>query len=97
MANYPRLGEQLTRLLRVLAGVKGWKMTTTMVYVAGQIDYSRDMLYRWRQGNACPSPEVAEALAKIGKEEANLDRTWGESFLSAAHHADRAAILEKYW
>lgn len=97
MANYPRLGEQITRLLRSLAAVKGWNMATAMTYVAGQIHYSPDMLYRWRQGKGCPPREVAEMLAKIGKEEANLDRAWGESFLSAAHHDDRVAILDMLW
>lgn len=63
-------------------------MTTATAYVAGQIHYSRDMLYHWRQGNGCPPPEVAEMLAKIGMEEANLDRAWGESFLHAARHID---------
>src|SRR5436190_24082238 len=37
MANYPRLGDLITRLLRSLAAVKGWNITTAMAYVAGQI------------------------------------------------------------
>src|SRR5712692_723581 len=95
--HYPRLGEQITRLIRNLAAAKDWDMTVAMAYVAQQANYSPDMIYRWRQGNGCPSPKTVEIMAKIGKEEANLDRMWGESFLHAAHHYDAMAILNAVW
>jgi len=97
MANHPRLGEQITRLIRILAAKRGWNMTIAMMYVAEQIHYSRDMLHRWRQGHGCPSPEIVEILAKIGKEEATLDREWGESFLHAAHYPNTVALVNALW
>ncbi len=97
MTDRPRLGEQITRLIRSLAAVKGWNMTTTMTHVAEQIHYGRDMIYRWKQGKGCPSPETVQTLAKIGKEEANLDRAWGESLLKAARHPDAMAFVNNLW
>src|SRR6266540_2518937 len=69
---YARLGEQITRLVRSLAAVKGWNMTQTMNYIAHSVHYGPDMIHRWRQGKACPLPEAVEALAQIGNKEANL-------------------------
>ncbi len=94
---YPRLGGQITRLTRSLVAVKGWDKKYTMDYVGKQTGYSSDMVYRWQQGRACPSPETIEILARIGAEEANLERAWGESLLNAAHHRDATTIVNKLW
>ena len=93
----PRLGEQITRLTRSLAAIKGWNMTPTMAYVAKQTHYSSDMVHRWRQGRGHPSSEVVEILAQIGRDEANLPREWGESLLHAAHHPDATTIMNNLW
>ena len=97
MIDSPRLGEQITRLIRRLAVEKGWSMTSTMRHVAEQTHYSPDMIYRWKQGKACPSPETLRTLARIGQEEANLDRAWGESLLKAARHPDSMTIENELW
>lgn len=94
---YPRVGEQIDRLIRSLAAVKGWKMTATMTYVCEYTHYGRDMIHRWRQGKICPSPETLEILVQIGKESANLPREWGESLLHAAHHPRTTTVLNRLW
>jgi len=55
------------------------------------------MVHRWRQGKNRPSPETIEILARIGKENANLPREWGESFLSATHYFDAQKLINKLW
>jgi len=97
MANHPRLGEQITRLIRSLAAVQGWSMTAATTHLARQTVYSTDMIYRWRQGRGCPPTKTIEILAKIGREEANLDRDWGESFLKAASYPDTVDIINTLW
>lgn len=94
---YPRLGEQITRLTRSLVAAKSWDKKYTMAYVGQQTGYSRDMVYRWQQGRACPSPETIEMLAQIGKKEANLPREWGESLLNAARYPDPVTLINKLW
>src|SRR6266566_2698584 len=97
MADHPRLGEQITRLVRTLAAVKGWSMTASMAFVAEQTGYGPDRVHHWRQGKGRPSPETAEILAQIGKNEANLPREWGESLLNAIRHPDTTAIVNHLW
>ncbi len=92
-----RLGEQITRLVRSLAAVKGWNMTQTMNYIAHSVHYGPDMIHRWRQGKACPLPEAVEALAQIGNKEANLPREWGESLLKAAQYPDVMNTVNRLW
>lgn len=94
---YPRLGEQIDRLVRSLAATKGWKMTGTMAFVCEHTYYGPDMVHRWRQGKICPSPETLEILVQIGKENADLPREWGESLLNAAHYPDTMAVVNKLW
>jgi tetratricopeptide (TPR) repeat protein len=95
--HYPRLGEQVTRLVRSLAAVKGWKMMRAMEHISQSTHYGPDMIHRWRQGKICPSPEIVEILAQMGKEEANLPREWGESLLRAAQHPDAGSIINNLW
>lgn len=97
MPQNPRLGEQITRLARSLAAVKGWPMQSAMKYIANSTGYSVDTVFGWRQGRQCPSPEVVEKLAQIGKAEAKLDREWGKSLLQAARHPEAVAIVNKIW
>ena len=97
MVDYPHLGEQMTRLVRSLAAKKGWNMTATMNYIATQTHYSPDMIHRWRQGHGKPPSKTVAILAKIGKEEAHLDRIWGEAFLHAARSTDTAELLNALW
>lgn len=94
---YPRLGEQIDRLIRSLAVVKGWSMTNTMLFVSQHTHYSPDMVHRWRQGKICPRDETLEILTKIGKEEVNLPREWGQSMLNAARYPDTAIIVNSLW
>src|SRR5436305_3556768 len=94
---YPRIREQITRMTRTLVAVQGWDKAYTMDYVGRQTGYSPDMVYRWQQGRSCPSSQVVEILARIGKEQANLPRDWGESLLKAVHHPDAASIMNKLW
>src|SRR6266700_5717153 len=94
---YSQLGEQITRLMRSLTAVHGWSMTYAMGYIGGRTGYSPDMLHRWRQGRSCPSHETMEMLARIGKEEANLDREWGESLFKAARYPDAAILADNIW
>lgn len=42
MVDHPRLGEQITRLVRTLAAVKGWSMTAAMAFVAEKTGYGPD-------------------------------------------------------
>ncbi len=97
MVDHPHLGEQVTRLVRSLAATKGWNMTATMNYIATQTHYSPDMIHRWRQGHGKPLSKTVATLAKIGKEEADLDRTWGESFLHAAQYPETVELLNTIW
>lgn len=94
---YPRLGEQIDRLVRSLAAAKGWKMTGTMTHICQRTNYGPDMVHRWRQGKIRPQHETLEILAKIGKEEANLSRDWGESMLNAAYHPNTTNIVNTLW
>src|SRR2546421_12272376 len=94
---YARLGEQITRLVQSLVAVKGWSMATAMNYVGSQTGYSPDMIHRWRQGRSRPSDETLETLARIGKQEAGLDREWGESLLRAARYADVVKVVDDLW
>jgi hypothetical protein len=91
--NYPRFGEQMDHLVRVLVAVKGWSFCKAVTHIAETIGYSPDSIYRWRRGERYPrQEEILEQLAEIGKD-AGLDRVWGESFLNAGRHpcATRAA------
>jgi len=72
-------------------------MEFTMDCVGRRTNYSPDTVYRWQQGRVSPRPETIEMLIQIGKEEANLDREWGESLLNASRHPDAVAILNKLW
>lgn len=94
---YPRLGELVIRLTGSLAVVKSWDKKYTMDYVGQQTGYDSNTVYRWQQGRLCPPAKSIEILAKIGKEEANLDRSWGESLLRAALHPDTVSIVNKLW
>lgn len=94
---YPRLGEQIDRLVRSLAALKGWKMTRTMAYISQRTNYGTDMVHRWRQGRICPTTETLEILAEIGKEDADLSREWGESMLNAAYYFDSTNLVNKLW
>ena len=94
---YPRLGKLIVRLVESLVAVKGWNMTAAMVYVGDCTDYSPDTVYRWRQGKTCPSQETLEILVRIGKEQADLPRAWGESLLNAARYPDAIALVNKLW
>lgn len=94
---YPRLGELIKDLVRKLAAEKRWRMTPTMAYICDKTYYGPDMVYHWRQGKACPTPETIEILANIGKEDANLTREWGESLLYAAYHPDAVHIVNRLW
>jgi tetratricopeptide (TPR) repeat protein len=94
---YPRLGEQIDRLVRSLAAVKGWKMTRTMSHICQYTNYGPDMVHRWRQGKIRPLPETLEILAKIGKEEVNLSRDWGESMLNSGYHPHTSLITDRLW
>lgn len=94
---YPRLGEQVERLVRSLAATKGWKMTATMTYIGQCTNYGPDMIYRWRQGKARPHLEMLELLAEIGQREANLHREWGESLLNAGQHPKTKSIVNRLW
>lgn len=93
----PHLGKLITRLTRSLAAIKEWDMEFTMDFVGRRTSYSADTVYRWQQGRVNPRPETIEMLVQIGKEEANLDREWGESLLQTARHPDTMAILTKLW
>jgi tetratricopeptide (TPR) repeat protein len=93
---YPRLGEQVDRLVRSLAAVKGWKMTSAMAHICQRTNYGPDMVHRWRQGKIRPHPETLEILAEIGKE-VNLPRDWGESMLNAVRHPDTTIIVNRLW
>jgi tetratricopeptide (TPR) repeat protein len=94
---YPRLGKLIVRLVESLVAVKGWDMTATMVYVGDCTGYSPDTVYRWRQGKTCPAHETLEILVRIGKEQVDLPREWGESLLNAAHHPNAVALVNKLW
>lgn len=94
---YPRLGGQIDRLVRSLAAVKGWDMTSTMEYMSQHTHYGRDMVHRWRQGKLRPSTETLEILVQIGKEDAGLPREWGESLLNNAHYIDAASLVNRLW
>lgn len=94
---YPRLGEQIDRLVRSLAAIKGWKMTGTMAYICQRTNYGPDMVHRWRQGKIRPPFETVEILAEIGQKEANLPREWGESLLNAAQHPNISSVVNGLW
>lgn len=95
--HYPRLGELITRLVRTLAATKGWKITFAMTYIGEQTFYGPDMVHHWRQGKSLPKRETLEILAKIGKEDADLEREWGESLLRSAYHPDVTRVVNKLW
>lgn len=97
MARRPRVGEQITRLIRSLVAVKDWDKGYTMAYVAERTHYSVDTVYHWQQGRSCPSSETSEILAWIGKEQANLSREWGESLLKGTNHPDTTTVVNKLW
>ena len=94
---YPRLGEQIERLVHSLVAEKGWRMSGAMTYICQRTSYGKNMVHLWRQGKNCPSPETLEILVQIGKEDANLSREWGESLLKAAHYHDTTNILNRLW
>lgn len=92
-----RLGEQINYLVRRLATEKGWTMTRTVAEIAAQTGYSEATVHRWRQGRLCPEDKTLETLACMGKEEANLDREWGERLFKAAGYPDVKAAVDKIW
>ena len=94
---FQRLGEQIVRLVRSLAAAKGWNMTSSMMYISQCTHYGPDMVHRWRQGKICPSPEMLEILARIGKEDASLPREWGESLLNVARYPDTTTLVNTLW
>jgi len=94
---YTRLGEQIDHLIRALALAKNWRMGRTVAEVAERTSFAEATVYRWRQGRLRPPDETLEQLARIGKEEAGLDRTWGKSLFRSAHHPDAARLVNEIW
>jgi hypothetical protein len=95
--SHVRLGEQIKYLLRALALTKHWTMNRTMTEVAQRTGFVEATIYRWGQGRLRPPDETLETLAWIGKQEAGLDRTWGESLFSAARHSDATRWVDTIW
>lgn len=94
---YARLGEQIAHLIDALALAKNWSKKQTMAELSQRTGYAEATVYRWRQGRLQPQDETPEILARLGKEEAGLDRTWGESMLHAARHPDVIHLVNSIW
>lgn len=91
------LGELIDRFIRTLAATKHWTMRRAVMEVANRTDYSEAAIYRWRQGRLRPPDETLEVLARIGREEAGLDRAWGKTLLQAARHPDADRLVDEIW
>ena len=102
--SYAYLGEEITRLLRAIAAQPSYAgkkkpMEWVTSYIADHTGYDGATVYRWRQGRLCPPSKTVEILAQIGKDEAGLDRNWGNSLLRAAGYMakDAADIVNTIW
>jgi hypothetical protein len=95
---FQRLGELIERLLIALTlAHTGWSMGRARNHVAQYTDYSESMVYRWREGRSRPHDEALEKLARLGKEEANLPRSWGEEMLYAARYPEADRLVNELW
>jgi LuxR family glucitol operon transcriptional activator len=92
-----RLGEQIAHLIDALALAKNLSKKQTMAELEERTGYTEATTYRWRQGRLCPPDETIEILLQLGKEEANLNRNWGESLLHVARHSDPDRLVNKIW
>lgn len=97
-ASFHRLGELIERLLVSLTLVHtGWSIGRARDHVARSIGYSGSMVYRWREGRSRPHDEALEKLARLGKEEANLPRSWGEEMLHASRYPYADRLVNELW
>jgi len=72
-------------------------MTYAMGEVADRTSFSTDRVFDWRQGRSAPSLETIKILARIGREEAQLEREWGEGLFKAARYPDAMDEVNKLW
>lgn len=94
---YARLGEQIDHLIRALALAKNWRMGRAVAEVARHTGYAEATIHRWRQGRLRPPDETLEILARLGKDEAGLDRIWGDSLLQAARYLGASHLVNEIW
>lgn len=94
---YPRSAELINQLVQMVCAVKKMSMEATMNYMAEQVHLSPHTIYKWRQGKGSPNADSLEILAHIGRNEAQLDRSWGRSLLQAGRYPDVDKLLNQLW
>jgi tetratricopeptide (TPR) repeat protein len=90
-------GEHIQSLTYALKREKKWPMKQVLKYVGNYIKRKPSTIYRLQQGNLPLTPENAEKLVRLGKEEAKLPAEWASGLLTAANHPNSKAILEKFY
>lgn len=95
----PSLRDQIDHLIRSLALAKGWSMKKVAQEIFARTGYSEATQYRWRQGRLRPPDDTLEILARLGKEEAGLDRLWGKNLLRSARYTEAAIpiLVNEIW
>ncbi|MCA9936020.1 MAG: hypothetical protein H6662_10025 [Ardenticatenaceae bacterium] len=96
MQEWVRFGEQVNRLVYTLAGArfKG-DIETANRFVADRIHYSESSLRMMRQGRFRPqNDEALEMMARLGKEEAGLERAWAKTLLVSGRYPDPDSVLQ---
>ena len=96
MREWVRFGEQVNQLVYTLAGArfKG-DIETSNRFVADRIHYSESSLRMMRQGRFRPqNDEALEMMARLGKEEAGLEREWAKTLLVSGRHPDPQRVLQ---
>lgn len=108
---YADLGEQIDHLMQALALAKGprrsggsekqskQRMQPAIELITDKTGYADATVYRWRQGRLCPPDETLKLLARTGKEEAGLNRDWGEKLFRGAGYSELEAgrLADEIW
>ncbi|RMG91137.1 MAG: ATP-binding protein, partial [Chloroflexi bacterium] len=94
---YAQMGEQIKQLINALVLAKRWDKKRAVQELATRTRYADSTVYRWRQGRLRPSDETLETLAQIGHDEAQLDRSWGQSLLRSARYPETDQFVNQVW
>lgn len=91
------LGKLIKKLINLLRAHNEWSQGKAISYVATETNYSDSTVHRWCTGELQPPDDTLKTLARLGKEEAKLNRDWGDSLFRAANYPTPEPLLDEIW